>query len=133
MGTSSPMRYQPADRPVRSVFRHLSLLQRGWLVLGSDLNCSESAWAAAGPAPQRITRQRETCSTADFGPLFVRFGASAEFACDSGTSGLHSKADELERSLQVRFVPKGDIRIAAKAVTRSYHFLRPGSEPPHDA
>src|SRR5262249_31792263 len=75
MGTSSPMRYQPADRPVRSVFRHLSLLQRGWLVLGSDLNCSESAWAAAGPAPQRITRQRETCSTADFGPLFVRFGS----------------------------------------------------------
>jgi hypothetical protein len=39
----------PADRPVRSVFRHLSLSQRGRLVLGADLNCSESRrW----PAPQ---------------------------------------------------------------------------------
>src|SRR6516164_11229123 len=38
MGTSSPMRYQPADRPVRSVFRYLSLPQRGRLVLGADLN-----------------------------------------------------------------------------------------------
>src|SRR5262249_27832507 len=49
MGTSSPMRYQPANRPVRSVFRHLSLPQRGGLVLGADLNCSESR---RRPAPQ---------------------------------------------------------------------------------
>jgi len=40
-------RCQPADRPVRSVFRHLSLPQRGRLVLGANLNCSESRrWPA---------------------------------------------------------------------------------------
>src|SRR5262249_14696779 len=31
-----------ADRPVRSVFRHFSLPQRGRLIFGADLNCSES-------------------------------------------------------------------------------------------
>src|SRR5262245_46689945 len=59
MGTSSPMRYQPADRPVRSVFRHLSLPQRCRLVLGVDLNCSESRYRLAvnlsrTPAPRRL-------------------------------------------------------------------------------
>src|SRR5262245_12763923 len=54
MGTSSPMRYQPADGPARSAFRHLSLPQRGRLVLGVDLNRSESRrW----PAAQRASSQ----------------------------------------------------------------------------
>ena len=36
------MPIKPADRARRSVFRHLSLPQRSRLVLGADLNCSES-------------------------------------------------------------------------------------------
>jgi hypothetical protein len=37
------MRYQPAaDRPVRSLYRTLSLPQGGRQVLGTDLKCSES-------------------------------------------------------------------------------------------
>src|SRR6516164_5347351 len=47
MGTFSPMRYQPADRPVRSVFRTSNLGQRGRQVLGADLKCSESRRRAA--------------------------------------------------------------------------------------
>src|SRR5262249_38734371 len=43
-----------ADRLVRSVFRHLSLPQRGRLVLGADLNCSESRrWPALKVPPAR--------------------------------------------------------------------------------
>jgi hypothetical protein len=50
------MRYQPADRPVRSVFRTSNLGQRGRLVLGANLKCSESrGW----PAPHvPLTRTR---------------------------------------------------------------------------
>src|SRR5262249_502402 len=51
-GTSSPMPIKPADRACRSVFRHLSLPQRSRLVLGADLNCSESRRAAAPPRPE---------------------------------------------------------------------------------
>src|SRR5262249_5912289 len=54
MGTSSPICYQAADGPARSAFRHLSLPQRGRLVLGVDLNRSESRqW----PAAQRASSQ----------------------------------------------------------------------------
>src|SRR6516164_6547519 len=40
-----------AGRPVRSVFRHLSLPRRGRQVLGADLKCSESRRGAAGRFP----------------------------------------------------------------------------------
>src|SRR5215831_13583420 len=46
------MPIKPADRACRSVFRHLSLPQRSRLVLGADLNCSESRRAAARPDPE---------------------------------------------------------------------------------
>src|SRR5215471_5023661 len=46
--------FSAADRPIRSIFRHLSLPQRGRLVLGADMNRSESRrW----PAPQSASSQ----------------------------------------------------------------------------
>src|SRR5262249_40617289 len=54
MGTSSPMRYQPADRSGRLVFRHLSLPRRSRLVLGADQNVLNRA---VYPAPSIASNQ----------------------------------------------------------------------------
>jgi hypothetical protein len=52
------MRHQPADRARRSVFRRLSLPQRSRLVLGADLNRSESRrWPAADHRSARWRRR----------------------------------------------------------------------------
>jgi hypothetical protein len=75
MGTSSPMPIKPADRARRSVFRHLSLPQRSRLVLGADLNCSESGGRCRPACAALNDSTHYVAALRDFSPVYVRFGS----------------------------------------------------------
>src|SRR5262245_55694644 len=75
----------------RSVYRALSLPQKGQLVLGADLNCSESSGGAADllhAATETMAHamRRKTAALRYFSPLYVRLGS---FSSDRHAPAAH--------------------------------------------
>src|SRR5207245_4457455 len=88
----------------RSVYRMLNLPQKGWQVLGADLNHSESTRAPA--VPQGIARRQETAALRDLDQAYVRFGSLATEeveATRSSMSALPRKQTNSGQSWYVRF------------------------------
>jgi hypothetical protein len=107
------MAISAADWPVRSVFRSFSLPQGGRQVLGTDLKCSESAWAL--PGPKRIARRRGAAALRDYDLANVRVGSTLD------------PADQGRASMRFRFQPKSDARGSRRDSSLSDIFLSPQS------
>jgi hypothetical protein len=79
----------------------VSLLQPGGQILGADLNCFESTWAAATlllPPKLPHTRRRKTAALQDLDQAYVRFGSIATEALRVGEQRMSALPRKRTRS-----------------------------------